>query len=111
MEHLGLSERPGAAALFQSFLLDFLLLPYGSHPTKTVPGPDGGAPVKPAVPSGLSESSWKRVAGEKPMEAEVLERQKCGVCKFLGQGFLAGIIIVSLFLSLLKAISPGLPCP
>ena len=34
LAYLGLAERPAAAALFQSFVLDFLLLPYGSHPSK-----------------------------------------------------------------------------
>ena len=34
LAHLGLADKPGAAALFQSFVMDFLLLPYGSHPSK-----------------------------------------------------------------------------
>ena len=58
---LGLCEKPTVSKVLYSFMFDFLLLPYGSHPS-----------LKPAdpkvegckVPAGLSEYGWKRVAGD-----------------------------------------------
>lgn len=74
------SKCPKVAKLFLDFLYDFLLLPYGSHPS-----------IKPAdpndqiqVPPGLCEASWKRVSGESPMKAEDLEKIKAGIVRFLG---------------------------
>ena len=66
--------------LFKQFLLDYLLLPYGSHPTIK-----STEPLSARVPAGLSESSWKRVSGEAPSKAEDLEKAKVGIVKFLGK--------------------------
>ena len=66
--------------LFKQFLLDYLLLPYGSHPTIK-----STEPLSARVPAGLSESSWKRVSGEAPIKAEDLEKAKVGIVKFLGK--------------------------
>ena len=74
--------------LFSSFLLDYLLLPYGSHPS-LVSAPPPDEPADPTRPSrihpGLSETAWKRVAGESPVRAEQLERNKVGLVRFLGR--------------------------
>jgi len=94
---LGINDKPDVANLFQSFILDFLLLPYGSHPSQPRPspgaaeGPPGAAKPGPLVPPpGMSETSWKRVAGEAPgAKPEVLEKRKCSVVKFLGSGFMS----------------------
>ena len=69
--------------LFKQFLLDYILLPYGSHPTIK-----STEPVSARVPAGLSESSWKRVSGEAPIKAEDLEKTKVGLVKFIGKGLL-----------------------
>ncbi len=78
--YLGLSERPVISKLFKQFLLDYLLLPYGSHPNIK-----STEPISSRVPAGLSENSWKRVSGETPVKAEDLERGKTNVVKFLGK--------------------------
>ena len=75
---LGLSEKPGVSKVLNSFMFDYLLLPYGSHPT-----------IKASeVPAGLSEHGWKRVAGETVPVAESLEATKTGLVKFLGSQLL-----------------------
>ena len=40
LKYLKMEEKPQVAKLFQDFLFDFLLLPYGSHPS-----------IKPADPN------------------------------------------------------------
>ncbi len=77
---MGLNDCPNVARLFKQFLLDYLLLPYGSHPSIK-----STEPVSARVPAGLSESSWKRVAGEAPIKAEDLEKTKVGIVKFIGK--------------------------
>lgn len=62
---LGLSERPAVAKLFNQFLLDYLLLPYGAHPSiKPAEGEDPG----PKTPAGLSEEV---------LDKSVLIQQSC----------------------------------
>ena len=70
--------------LFCDFLFDFLLLPYGSHPSIKPTDPQ----EKVKVPPGLSESAWKKVAGETLMKPELLEKVKANVVKFLGNGLI-----------------------
>ena len=80
---LGLCEKPAVARVLNSFMFDYLLLPYGSHPTiKT------GEAGTLQVPAGLSEQGWKRVAGESLVPAESLETTKAGLVKFLGSQML-----------------------
>jgi len=82
---LGLCEKPTVSKVLYSFMFDFLLLPYGSHPS-----------LKPAdpkvegckVPAGLSEYGWKRVAGDSVPPSETVEVTKTGIVKFLGSGLL-----------------------
>lgn len=82
---LGLCEKPSVSKVLYSFMFDFLLLPYGSHPS-----------LKPAdpkvegckVPAGLSEYGWKRVSGETVPASETVEVTKTGIVKFLGSGLL-----------------------
>eukprot|EP00095_Tigriopus_kingsejongensis_P007808 maker-scaffold204_size260821-snap-gene-1.36 protein:Tk07808 transcript:maker-scaffold204_size260821-snap-gene-1.36-mRNA-1 annotation:"proteasome-associated protein ecm29-like protein" len=83
---LGLHEKPAVRRLLLDFLLDYLLLPYGSHPSLKADG--AGADEPTVVPAGLSELAWKRVAGEAPVPAERLEQTKVRVMKFLGLGIL-----------------------
>ena len=86
---LGLTEKPQLSQIFITFLLNFLLLPYGSHPSlKTASDDPEEDPVVAAARwhAGLSKADWKRVAGETPMKAELLEKTKVKVLKFLGKG-------------------------
>jgi proteasome component ECM29 len=86
---LGLHERPVAARLLCSYLLDYLLLSYGSHPTLVTPFPDEDESMATARHHpGMSQAGWRRVAGEAPIKAEVLEKNKAGVVKFAGSGLL-----------------------
>ena len=70
--------------LFCGFLFDFLLLPYGSHPSIKPADPTD----KLQVPPGLSEAAWKKVAGETLLKPEDLEKIKASVVKFLGNGLI-----------------------
>lgn len=70
--------------LLTDFLFDFMLLPYGSHPSIKPADPND----KVQVPSGLSESAWKRVSGETQTKPEDLEKIKANVVKFLGNGLI-----------------------
>merc|ERR1712226_681858 len=92
LNYLGLSERPGVAKTFHAFLLDYLLLPYGSHPSiSSEPKEKGSKTLN--VPAAMSEHAWKRVAGDAVMPSEVLEKRKCSIVKFLGTGLLADMEI------------------
>ena len=71
--------------LFCDFIFDFLLLPYGSHPSIKPADPND----KIQVPPGLSEAAWKKVAGETLMKPEELEKVKTNVVKFLGNGLIS----------------------
>ena len=87
LNYLGLSERPGVAKTFHAFLLDYLLLPYGSHPSiSSEPKEKGSKTLN--VPAAMSEHAWKRVAGDTVLPSEVLEKRKCSIVKFLGTGLL-----------------------
>ena len=81
---LGLCEKPAVSRVLNSFMFDYLLLPYGSHPTIKTGEP--GAALQ--VPAGLSEQGWKRVAGENLTPPESLETTKAGLVKFLGSQLL-----------------------
>lgn len=81
---LGLSEKPGISKLLNGYILDYLLLPYGSHPS--IKPSDPNETIK--VPAGLSEASWKRVAGDELVKPEQLEKNKVGLVKFLGSGLM-----------------------
>lgn len=85
---LGLCEKPSVSNVLNSFLYDYLLLPYGSHPSlKPAPAADGKEePIK--IPAGLSDYGWKRVAGETVTPSETVEMTKTGIVKFLGSGLL-----------------------
>ena len=65
------------AKFFHDFLFDFLLLPYGSHPSIKPADPND----KIQVPPGLSESAWKRVSGEVMIKPEELEKMKANVIR------------------------------
>ena len=88
LNYLGLSEKPSVAKTFHAFLVDFLLLPYGSHPSISSDSKDKSNKTL-NVPSGMSEHAWKRVSGESLLPAEILEKRKCSIVKFLGTGLLA----------------------
>ncbi|XP_076224219.1 proteasome adapter and scaffold protein ECM29 isoform X2 [Nomia melanderi] len=72
---LGLQDKPYVAKQLLSFMLDVLLLPYGSDWSQF------------PVPPGLNEYAFKRVIGEKAPTAEQLEQTKLGIVKFLAGGF------------------------
>ena len=81
--YLGLNDAPAIKSLLLTFLMDYLLLPYGSHPQSQQ------TQEKPPPPPGLNVTAWKSVAGESPgTPAPVLEQRKCAVVKFLGQGYM-----------------------
>jgi hypothetical protein len=84
LKYLRLSEKPNVSKLFLEFLFDFLLLPYGSHPSIKPDDPNESIQIPPA----LCESAWKRVAGDSPMKPEVLEKTKANVMRFFGNGLI-----------------------
>ena len=59
---LGLGEKPAVRKLFLDYLSDYLLLPYGSHPSLSFTD-ENGEEIKPKVPAGMCDQSWKRIAG------------------------------------------------
>ena len=77
-----LEERPRVLKLFLSFLVNFLLLPYGSHPSTTATD-ETDPTFRTRTHPCLSESDWRRAAGETPSKAEELERRKAGIVRFL----------------------------
>ncbi|XP_008560300.1 proteasome adapter and scaffold protein ECM29 [Microplitis demolitor] len=85
---LGLQDKPYVAKQLINFMLDMLLLPYGS--VGQAESRDPGQPIdwsQYPVPPGLSEYAFKRVIGENPPVAEKLEQVKLGIVKFLAGGF------------------------
>ena len=85
---LGLCEKPNVSRVLNSFLFDYLLLPYGSHPSlKPAPAADGKAEAA-KIPAGLSDYGWKRVSGESVPASESVEVTKTGIVKLLGTGML-----------------------
>lgn len=85
---LGLQDKPYVSKQLINFMLDVLLLPYGSvgqsdnqQLNRTVDWPQF------PVPPGLSEYAFKRVIGEHPPTAEQLEQTKLGIVKFISSGF------------------------
>ncbi|OXU22910.1 hypothetical protein TSAR_016170 [Trichomalopsis sarcophagae] len=85
---LGLQDEPQVAKQLLNFMLDMLLLPYGSIGQSENQQP--GQPIdwsQYPVPPGLSEYAFKRVIGETPPTAEQLEQTKLGIVKFLAGGF------------------------
>ena len=89
LNYLGLIERPAVSKIFHSFIVDFLLLPYGSHPSIAASSDakeNGNKALN--VPAAMSEHGWKRVAGDALLPADVLEKRKCSIVKFLGSGLL-----------------------
>ncbi|XP_053994994.1 proteasome adapter and scaffold protein ECM29 [Hylaeus volcanicus] len=85
---LGLQDKPYVAKQLINFMLDVLLLPYGSvgQTENQQPGQTIDWSQFP-VPPGLSEYAFKRVIGENPPTAEQLEQTKLGIVKFLAAGF------------------------
>ncbi|KAH0956005.1 hypothetical protein HN011_009526 [Eciton burchellii] len=85
---LGLHDKPYVAKQLLHFMLDVLLLPYGS--IGQTENQQSGQSIdwsQFAVPPGLSEYAFKRVIGENPPTAEQLEQTKLGIVKFLAGGF------------------------
>lgn len=85
---LGLHDKPYVAKQLINFMLDILLLPYGSvgQPETQQPGQTVDLSQF-TVPPGLSDYAFKRVIGESPPTAEQLEQIKLGIVKFLAGGF------------------------
>ncbi|XP_029040341.2 proteasome adapter and scaffold protein ECM29 isoform X1 [Osmia bicornis bicornis] len=85
---LGLQDKPYVSKQLINFMLDVLLLPYGSvgQTENQQPGQAIDWSQFP-VPPGLSEYAFKRVIGENPPTAEQLEQTKLGIVKFLSSGF------------------------
>ncbi|XP_076278491.1 proteasome adapter and scaffold protein ECM29 [Lasioglossum baleicum] len=85
---LGLQDKPYVAKQLINFMLDVLLLPYGSVGQTETQQPGQAIDWSQfPVPPGLSEYAFKRVIGEKPPTAEQLEQTKLGIVKFLAGGF------------------------
>lgn len=81
------AEKPQLAKQFADFMLDMLLLPYGSTLSATNPAPEEhSAECTAHLPPGLSEYALKRLIGEAPMKPEDLEEAKMGIVKFLSSG-------------------------
>jgi proteasome component ECM29 len=87
---LGLNEKAQLKKTFVDFLLNYLLLQYGSHPTLMAANQDPDEDPLVAAARwhpGLCETEWKRVAGPTPVKAEDLEKTKVKILKFLGKGY------------------------
>ncbi|XP_060085987.1 proteasome adapter and scaffold protein ECM29-like [Ylistrum balloti] len=93
----GLTDQHQTSGVLLDYMMDLLLLPYSAHvaaiqnrPSSAQPDatPPPTAPVTP-TPPGLSEYSFRRVAGDNALTPEALEKAKIGVLKFLGAGILA----------------------
>ncbi|KAL0121628.1 hypothetical protein PUN28_006856 [Cardiocondyla obscurior] len=85
---LGLQDKPYVAKQLINFMLDVLLLPYGS--VGQTENQQSGQTIdwsQFTVPPGLSDYAFKRVIGETPPTAEQLEQIKLGIVKFLVGGF------------------------
>lgn len=85
---LGLQDKSYVAKQLVNFMLDVLLLPYGS--VGQTENQQSGQTIdwsQFAVPPGLSDYAFKRVIGESPPTAEQLEQIKLGIVKFLVGGF------------------------
>ncbi|KAL6433433.1 hypothetical protein ACFW04_006522 [Cataglyphis niger] len=85
---LGLQDKPYVAKQLINFMLDVLLLPYGS--VGQTENQQSGQTVDLSqftVPPGLSDYAFKRVIGENSPTAEQLEQIKLGIVKFLAGGF------------------------
>ncbi|XP_034253765.1 proteasome adapter and scaffold protein ECM29 [Thrips palmi] len=77
-------EKPLLAKQFADFMLDMLLLPYGT--TLPLPEEPGDNAAQSNLPPGLCEYALKRLIGEAPMKPEDLEETKLGIVKFLASG-------------------------
>lgn len=85
---LGLHDKPYVSKQLLNFMLDVLLLPYGSVGQMQNQQSDQAIDWSCfRVPPGLSEYAFKRVIGENPPTAEQLEQTKLGIVKFLAGGF------------------------
>ncbi|CAL7951979.1 unnamed protein product [Xylocopa violacea] len=85
---LGLQDKPYVSKQLLNFMLDVLLLPYGSVGQMQSEQSDQTIDWSQfRVPLGLSEYAFKRVIGENPPRAEQLEQTKLGIVKFLAGGF------------------------
>ncbi|XP_011343237.1 proteasome adapter and scaffold protein ECM29 isoform X2 [Ooceraea biroi] len=85
---LGLHDKPYVAKQLLNFMLDVLLLPYGS--IGQTENQQSGQSIdwsQFTVPPGLSEYAFKRVIGDNPPTAEQLEQTKLGIVRFLAGGF------------------------
>ncbi|XP_043507485.1 proteasome adapter and scaffold protein ECM29 [Frieseomelitta varia] len=85
---LGLQDKPYVSKQLLNFMLDVLLLPYGS--VGQIQNQQSDQVIdwsRFRVPLGLSEYAFKRVIGENPPTAEQLEQTKLGIVKFLAGGF------------------------
>ncbi|CAK9831680.1 Proteasome adapter and scaffold protein ECM29 [Anthophora retusa] len=85
---LGLQDKLYVSKQLLNFMLDVLLLPYGSvGQMKTQQSDQAIDWSRFRVPLGLSEYAFKRVIGENPPTAEQLEQTKLGIVKFLAAKF------------------------
>ncbi|XP_052776475.1 LOW QUALITY PROTEIN: proteasome adapter and scaffold protein ECM29-like [Mya arenaria] len=84
---------PAMSKLLLTYMLDLLLVPYGSHAKiaelqqaqtrRPATAPASNTP-NPIAPPGLSITSFRRVMGDNPYQPEQLEKVKLGIVKFLG---------------------------
>ncbi|WAR24119.1 ECM29-like protein [Mya arenaria] len=84
---------PAMSKLLLTYMLDLLLVPYGSHAKiaelqqaqtrRPATAPANNTP-NPIAPPGLSITSFRRVMGDNPYQPEQLEKVKLGIVKFLG---------------------------
>ncbi|KAG1680273.1 Proteasome adapter and scaffold protein ECM29 [Nymphon striatum] len=79
----GITDHPDVLTYVLDYTLDVLLLPYGV--TIRPPNASRDAPAIP-TPPGLSDSSFKRLTSENPLDAATLEKIKLGLLKFLCSG-------------------------
>ncbi|KAF7987486.1 hypothetical protein HCN44_003248 [Aphidius gifuensis] len=83
---LGLKEKRNIAALMATFMVDMLILPYGSVGTSDNNNQQGQKTIDWSqfpVPPGLCEYAFKRVVGDTPPIPEQLEQCKLGIVKFI----------------------------
>ncbi|XP_053393707.1 proteasome adapter and scaffold protein ECM29-like [Mercenaria mercenaria] len=93
-EKFSFVNNPSIVKLLLDYMLDLLIVPYGSHTKiadlqsaqarRPATAPAGESTPQPTAPPGLSVSAFRRVMGDNPYQPEQLEKVKLCIIRFLG---------------------------